>query len=402
MPNPTSSARVPSVRTTTSSKSLLAALSLISALAGCAADPDGVAGANSPVIYGADDRTDVYAHPDATLRQLTNDAIVALMRPSALGLNPGDEYTIDAFTLGVSQGLCDGQRFIEQPTAAFCSGTLVGPDLVITAGHCIENASDCANTRFVFDYYYSAEDVLESIGTDDVYSCDTLEAQRLDGTDDYAVVRLDRPVVGRVPATMRLTNDLSVGDGVTVIGFGSGIPAKIDDGGTIAENGQTGSFVASTDTFGGNSGSGVFDDNGDMIGILVRGATDYVQNGSCAVVNELSNSEADEDISRVTRAMGEYCTGRTDTICAGAPPGPEPEPMGEVCTNTCRFADDGDCDDGGPNSDFDLCDYGTDCGDCGARVERGGCTMGAPGQHPGTLAVTFLLLGLVFVRRSRR
>jgi len=38
-----------------------------------------------------------------------------------------------------------------------------------------------------------------------------------------------------------------------------------------------------------------------------------------------------------------------------------------LCTNTCTYDADGDCDDGGPGSDFSLCDYGTDCTDCGPR-----------------------------------
>jgi hypothetical protein len=38
-----------------------------------------------------------------------------------------------------------------------------------------------------------------------------------------------------------------------------------------------------------------------------------------------------------------------------------------LCTNTCWFAFDGDCDDGGPGSDFSLCELGTDCFDCGPR-----------------------------------
>jgi hypothetical protein len=44
-----------------------------------------------------------------------------------------------------------------------------------------------------------------------------------------------------------------------------------------------------------------------------------------------------------------------------------PSADGPSCTNTCEYANDGDCDDGGPNSDFSLCAYGTDCGDCGPR-----------------------------------
>lgn len=35
--------------------------------------------------------------------------------------------------------------------------------------------------------------------------------------------------------------------------------------------------------------------------------------------------------------------------------------------NSCRWRRDGECDDGGPDAPFNLCDYGTDCADCGAR-----------------------------------
>ena len=40
---------------------------------------------------------------------------------------------------------------------------------------------------------------------------------------------------------------------------------------------------------------------------------------------------------------------------------------GGRCTNTCRFSYDNQCDDGGPGSDFSLCELGTDCSDCGTR-----------------------------------
>ena len=41
----------------------------------------------------------------------------------------------------------------------------------------------------------------------------------------------------------------------------------------------------------------------------------------------------------------------------------------ETCDNTCRYAFDVDCDDGGPGSDWSLCDYGTDCRDCCSKVQ---------------------------------
>ncbi|HJL09066.1 MAG TPA: hypothetical protein RMH85_11225, partial [Polyangiaceae bacterium LLY-WYZ-15_(1-7)] len=39
--------------------------------------------------------------------------------------------------------------------------------------------------------------------------------------------------------------------------------------------------------------------------------------------------------------------------------------QGGQCTNTCRYANDGECDDGRPGSHTSLCAYGSDCNDCG-------------------------------------
>lgn len=51
--------------------------------------------------------------------------------------------------------------------------------------------------------------------------------------------------------------------------------------------------------------------------------------------------------------------------------------MSDICANTCNYASDGDCDDGGPGSEFQFgssnmlsarCALGSDCVDCGPRV----------------------------------
>ncbi len=52
-----------------------------------------------------------------------------------------------------------------------------------------------------------------------------------------------------------------------------------------------------------------------------------------------------------------------------------------LCSNTCAFANDGDCDDGGPGSDFSLCGFGTDCADCGPRTFSGGDEPSGPGSR---------------------
>ncbi|MCA9557594.1 MAG: PQQ-dependent sugar dehydrogenase, partial [Myxococcales bacterium] len=55
---------------------------------------------------------------------------------------------------------------------------------------------------------------------------------------------------------------------------------------------------------------------------------------------------------------------RLDVDGEPAAPG---EPV-ELCADTCDWPGDGACDDGGPGASFDVCAFGTDCTDCGARV----------------------------------
>jgi hypothetical protein len=76
-------------------------------------------------------------------------------------------------------------------------------------------------------------------------------------------------------------------------------------------------------------------------------------------------------------AVGDYCNGDTGECESGT----------LTCNNACRFAGDGECDDGGPMCAFRLCDFGSDCGDCGDRSgqeplpEEDPCPT-APGTGP--------------------
>ncbi len=55
--------------------------------------------------------------------------------------------------------------------------------------------------------------------------------------------------------------------------------------------------------------------------------------------------------------------------------------MAALCTDTCAYANDGECDDGGPGALYSECALGTDCADCGPR--DGGCTPDCTGRACG-------------------
>ena len=55
---------------------------------------------------------------------------------------------------------------------------------------------------------------------------------------------------------------------------------------------------------------------------------------------------------------------------------------GSACSETCRYASDGDCDDGGPGGEYSSCEYGSDCTDCGSRPPMGRLLSHAPVDVP--------------------
>ncbi len=313
---------------------------------GASPDQDSLGETQSKVVYGTDNRTDVYAHADATLRARAQQATVALMSPSSINTSNPNNVTFNSSTLQSSYNLCSDQRFLSDPTPAFCSGTLIDDDLVLTAGHCITSASSCSSTRFVFKFYRPAAGALETITTADIFSCTQIVARQqavVNGRNlDFAVVRIDRAATPRfTPAPIRAGSAaLPNGTSVTVIGSGSGIPFKIDSGGSVrdARSGTLDYFVANTDTFGGNSGSGVYENAGySVAGILVRGETDYVSRGSCSIVNTCTETGCrGEDITYVRPAIDAYCqVAASQRLCGTTnPPEPPANSYSYSATNT--------------------------------------------------------------------
>lgn len=286
-----------------------------------------------PVVYGTDNRKDVYAHESEALRARAMQSTVALVASTDLDLRNPSAVRFLGATLGSEERLCSGERFATDPTSAFCSGTLIDDDLVLTAGHCITSSSDCARTRFVFKYYRTTASSLETVTSEDVFSCAQIVARdervTAEGSIDYAVIRLNRSAAPRfTPAPVRRSESaLVTGQRVAVIGSGSGVPLKIDSGGAVREPGDGASFLATTDTFGGNSGSGVYDVvHHEVVGVLVEGDTDYVARGSCQVVNVCRETACDgETVTYVHHAVRALCRRLPRAaVCQPVAPGDAP------------------------------------------------------------------------------
>lgn len=284
----------------------------------------------APVVYGTDDRREVFEHPDPELQRVARESIVALIQTARLTRLDDGSYSISAFSLEEERGLCEDELFANQPVAASCSGTLIDDDLVLTAGHCISPQRPCSSFNYVFDYYLDGPNLLAPIQDEDVYRCERVflerDAQVDEITPDYVIIQLDRPVEGpHAPVDIRPASALERNDPLSMIGFGSGLPAKIDSGASVADppTPERDFFIANLDAFEGHSGSATFDSNAELAGILIGGRVpDYVVSPEedCARVNVFQDSEAGEvvhDIATIVRALCDEGWER-DTLCETA------------------------------------------------------------------------------------
>lgn len=259
--------------------------------------------AKNKVVYGDDNRVDVYDSDNAMFVELSKSTAAMILKSKLVSSE--DDYNVIGSTL-VSRGICKSERFSNQMSAANCSGFLVGEDLLVTAGHCITDQVKCDSYNWVFDYKVESQDQFEvKVDKNNVYGCKEIISRSLDFStqDDYALIRLDRKVLDRRVLDYRTSGSPQVGDELVVIGHPSGLPTKIADGANIRELNDM-FFTANLDTYGGNSGSAVFNaSTGVVEGILVRGATDYVYNRfkRCRVTNVLGNNEGrGEDVTYIT------------------------------------------------------------------------------------------------------
>lgn len=280
------------------------------------------------LIYGDDDRKDLY-EVSSLLNKSLADSTVALLESSDLKAQSASSFSLPSQTFGSQNMLCTSEPYYDQPAGAFCSGSLVGPNLILTAGHCIKDVTDCANVRFVFGYAVKqAGKYPSSVATSEVYGCKRIVSRKLEGAGaDYALVETDRPVAGHAVLKLQRSRVAAVGDSVTVIGHPSGLPTKVASGGKVRKV-SPGFITTNLDTYGGNSGSAVFNsESGEVVGVLVRGDTDFIAKGSCYVSNRCpADGCRGEDVTRIDQVSSLIPENANPQPTPAPSPSPSPSP----------------------------------------------------------------------------
>lgn len=298
---------------------------------GCSAgNADPVARSSQQTIYGVDDRVEMYEASSPELADLASDSTVALM-PRRLVSERGGVVSINAPSWGEAGMLCEG-RFTEQPSAAECTGTLVAPDLVLTAGHCLD-ALPCPDLVVVRGFYYEDAGELHALTRADVASCREVTAKHVDVPQsatqlDYAWFRIDPPLTTK-RAVRLVTEAESVGGGslVASANYGAGLPLKVQESARVADAREAtlDYFVTNLDAFHGASGAPVFDTDHRVAGVLARGGTDlFLTDEGCFMpyVAMDIDQTAHEQATYAFRALAGLCDhpgSSPDLLCRTEP-----------------------------------------------------------------------------------
>ena len=169
--------------------------------------------------------------------------------------------------------------------ARWCTATLISPNLMLTAGHCIDrgvalgggwtlpagvsSAQDfCDNMHVQFNFQEDGG-VLPDAADMPTFACAEVVAKELTADRDHALIRLEGnpgEIFGYRELDIREPVD---GEAVTVIQHPAGAPKKVHTG-TVADITAT-TLGHNADTVGGSSGSPILDNQGRVIGVHTNG-----------------------------------------------------------------------------------------------------------------------------------
>lgn len=272
------------------------------------------------VIYGVDNRYDTEDYPDRKFRELAKSVAGMVSKNKIVKdfMNPA-QHTFFKKTAKRAYGLCEDERFALQNVLPICTGFLVAPDILVTAGHCITSEEECERYSWVFDYTEGTT----KIPNENIYNCKEILSRETKDTyltlKDYAVIKLDKKVEGRAPLKFRRKGRPNLGTPLVVIGHPIGLPQKIADGAKVKIGHYSGLFrpvrslirkrhyiMANVDTFVGNSGSPVFNEkSGEVEGILVEGAEDFIEDPDFLCKRSVQKKDSafgvEEKIYRINR-----------------------------------------------------------------------------------------------------
>lgn len=264
--------------------------------------PQAFAKKGQKAIYGTFDNEFISMNTPQKIKEMAT-GISYLVDKRLVSHQSATQSVIYGQSLREQDNLCSDEKFSENLTAGFCTGFLVGKDIIVTAGHCVNEESKCKNTSFVFGVNNAKEGNTKfSILRSNIYSCKKiLTSFYKKGTPyDYAIIQLDREVKYRHVFVLGDDNKVTEKSKVAMLGHPNGLALTYSAPAPVTQTWDTNVFRTTLDSFSGNSGSPVFDlATEKVMGILTGGQNDFEENGSCK--NYARYDYGSERVTRISK-----------------------------------------------------------------------------------------------------
>lgn len=164
----------------------------------------------------------------------------------------------------------------DEPTVGNCTGVFVGPDLVLTASHCIDAVDSVSNLRVVLDYGAETGGPPAQLPKETVRRV-VLDSRSHDPNRDWALLRIvDGEFPDRVVPLCRPTDHCGGDGGIWSIGHPLGVSRRFLSHHRVVRRSDS-HVLTDLDTYVGSSGSPVYDREAQrVLGIVVSGRPDFV------------------------------------------------------------------------------------------------------------------------------
>lgn len=240
---------------------------------------------SAAVIYKGDSRQEISTQnpSEATVAK----AIAVMFSPDKLKNLSPSRYTLKTYRLSEGYPLCPNERFLEQPLLGHCTASLIAPNKVLTAAHCMDSKNSCDEARLIFGWNKDKAATLE-VSESEIYKCKSIlkMEQTLKGID-YSIIELDRPVTGVTPLIVAKNTDALVpGTKLLSLSYPLGLPLKKDMAVVLSNDKARTNFKVEVNTFKGSSGSPLLNAQGEIVGILSTGMDDILEDDIYRVQRE--------------------------------------------------------------------------------------------------------------------